>query len=189
MTIARFRSCALAFYATSFVAGCSGTQTVPTNPATFSSVAKTGDLLYLSNLATNDVDVFSYPHLRLVGKLTGFGAPRAECVDRRGDVWIADVQGFDVIEYPHGATKPIAALSTPGAPRGCSVDPRYGDLAVTGGLRGIVLAVYPRGAHGRWLNPKEYTDSSIRKVAFCGYDAQGNLFIDGLDKTGAVPPG
>lgn len=195
MTIARFRRCALALYTTLTLAGCGGTPILPLGTGTFSPgarhevpawmapQAKSGDLLYLSNVATGSVDVFSYPQLRLVGKLTGFGAPRSECVDRKGDVWIADVQGYDVIEYPHGATKPIVALSTPGAPQGCSVNPKSGDLAVTGGAGGVILAVYHRTKHGIWLDPKEYTDPSIRSVAFCGYDAQGNLFVDGLDKT------
>ncbi len=196
MTIARFRSCALALCATLAVAGCSGTPMLPLGSGTSSPVArqtmrawiasqaKSGDLLYLSNVSTNFVDVFSYPRLRLVGKLTRFGAPRSECVDRKGDVWIADVQGYDVIEYPHGGTKPIVALSTPGAPQGCSVDPRSGDVAVTGGVGGVILAVYHQTKHGKWLDPKEYTDASLRRVAFCGYDAQGNLFLDGADKSG-----
>jgi len=198
MTIARFRSCALALYAALAAAGCGGAPTLPLGAGTFSPAArydvhawmapqaKSGDLLYLSNVSTADVDVFTYPRLRLVGKLSGFGAPRSECVDRTGDVWIADVQGYDVIEYPHGGTKPITALSTPGAPQGCSVNPKSGDLAVTGGVGGVILAVYHRTKHHIWLDPKEYTDSSIRRVAFCGYDAQGNLFIDGLDKKGGT---
>lgn len=194
MTIARFRRCALALYAALTAAGC-GSPTLPPGSGMLSPVArhamhgwmapqaKSGDLLYLSNVATGNVDVFSYPQLRQVGKLSGFGAPRSECVDGKGDVWIADVQGYDVIEFPHGATKPITALSTPGAPQGCSVNPKSGDLAVTGGVGGVILAVYHRTKHGVWLDPKEYTDPSIRSVAYCGYDAQGNLFIDGLDKT------
>jgi hypothetical protein len=194
MTIARFRRSALAFYGALAVAGCGGAPMFPSTSAASSPLterashawmaprAKSGDLLYLSDVSTNDVDVFSYPRARMVGKLTGFGAPRSECADRKGNVWIADEQGYDVIEYPHGSTKPIVALSTPGAPHGCSVDPKTGDLAVTGGVGGVILAVYHRTKHNKWLDPKEYTDSSIRRVAFCGFDAQGNLFIDGLDK-------
>jgi hypothetical protein len=144
--------------------------------------AANDDLLYLSNVATNGVDVFSYPQGHLVGSLTGFGAPRSECADRQGNVWIADTVGFDVVEYPHGGDEPIAALSTPGAPRGCSVDPKTGDLAVTGGINGVVLAVYRHRVHGGWNDPKKYTDSSIQRAGFCGYDAHGNLFLDGDDK-------
>ncbi len=192
MTTVRFRRCALTLYAAAALAGCSGTQMPPVESDVFShpvheraridTQATSGDLLYLSDVKRNDVDVFSYPQGSLVGKLTRFGEPRSECADKHGNVWIADVQGYDVSEYPHGSTKPIVALSTPGAPRGCSVDPRTGDLAVTGGVGGVILAVYHRTKQNKWLDPKEYTGSSIRRVAFCGYDVQGNLFIDGLDK-------
>jgi len=194
MTIARLHRCAPALCVALAVAGCGGPQTeaVPeaasflthSSRAWMAPQAKSGDLLYLSDVSTSDVDVFSYPRDRLVGKLSGFGAPRSECLDREGDVWIADVAGYDVIEYPHGSAKPIVALSTPGAPRACSVDPGSGNLAVTGGLSGVILAVYHRTKHGKWLDPIKYASSSIRNVAFCGYDAQGNLFIDGLDKSG-----
>lgn len=196
MTIARFRRCAPAFCVALAVAGCGGLQTEPlpgassfltqhSSRAWVAPQAKSGDLLYLSDVATNDVDVFSFPRDRLVGKLTGFGAPRSECLDRSGDVWVADIAGYDVVEYSHGGTKAIVALSTPGAPRACSVDPTTGNLAVTGGVGGLILAVYHRTKHGKWLDPKDYAGSSIRNVAFCGYDAQGNLFIDGLDRGGA----
>jgi hypothetical protein len=192
MTLPRFRRCAFTLCAALAVAGCGGSPGMPPVTSSVSQAARglqgwmapgaDGDLLYLSDVSTNDVDVFSYPRGRLVGKLTGFGEPRSECVDREGDVWIADIVGYDVIEYPHGSTKPVVALSTPGAPRGCSVDPKSGDLAVTGGVGGVILAVYHRTKHDKWLDPKEYRDSSIRNVAFCGYDARGDLFIDGSDK-------
>ena len=80
------------------------------------------DLLYLSDVAANDVKVYSFRKGRLVGTLTGFGEPRSECADEAGNVWIADIEGRDVIEYPHGGTKPIASLDTFGVPLGCSVD-------------------------------------------------------------------
>jgi hypothetical protein len=196
MKIARFHRCALALYATLAVTAC-GAQTFPLGSGTYSPLArhamrgwmapqaKNTDLLYVSDVSTNAVDVFSYPQGHAVGKLTGFGEPRSECADGSGDVWIADVQGYDVIEYAHGATKPTADLSTPRVPRGCSVDPRTGDLAVTGGVGSVILAVYHQTVLHKWLDPKEYSDSKIRKVAFCGYDAHGNLFVDGADKSGA----
>lgn len=194
MTIARLCRHAPAVCAAIYLAGCGGTQPIPLGSDAGSPQARRalhawmapraadGNLLYLSDASTNEVDVFSYPATRLVGKLTGFGVPRSECADRKGDVWIADVQGYDVVEYTHGSKAPIVALSTPGVPRGCSVDPKTGDLAVTGGVGSVILAVYHRTKHGKWLDPKEYADASIRSVAFCGYDAQGDLFVDGLDK-------
>jgi hypothetical protein len=146
---------------------------------------QSGDLLYVSNLAKKDVEIFSYPQGKHVGKLAALGAPRAECADAQGNVWIADTQGYDVVEYPHGASKPIAELSTPGAPHGCSVNSKGDTIAVTGGRGGIVLAVYHHRAHGIWRDPKTYADTAMKKAAFCGFDAMGNLFIDGTGTDGA----
>lgn len=171
----------------SAVTGCGGAQ-IPSTPQGqpwMSPDAQSADLLYLSNVSTNHVDVFSYPQGKRVATLTKFGQPRAECADRFGNVWIADIQGYDVVEYPHGASKPIAALSTPAAPRGCSVDPKGGKLAVTSEARHVVVAIYHRSARGIWSDPKEYGDGSIRSVRFCGYDADGNLFVDGVGKNSA----
>ncbi len=175
-------------------AGCGGSpsENVPAVPMARSAVVRPEtartwmtpqatrmDLLYVSDVRKQTVDVYSYPMGGLVGKLTGFGRPKGECADRTGNVWIADAGGFDVIEYPHGASKPIVALDTPGSPTGCSVDPLTGNLAVTGGTNGIVLSVYRRTKGGGWRSPVKYSTSNVRAAYFCGYDDQGNLFIDG----------
>jgi hypothetical protein len=147
--------------------------------------AASQDLLYLSDVVANDVKVYSFREGRLVGTLTGFGKPRSECADDAGNVWIADIEGRDVIEYPHGGTKPIASLDTFGVPLGCSVDSPGHYLAVTGGIGGTIVSIYHEGSHGRWSNPTRYTDSAMRSPYFCGYDSNGNLFIDGLTKSKA----
>jgi hypothetical protein len=141
------------------------------------------DLLYLSDTAANDVKVYSFPQDKLVGTLTGFGKPRSECADAAGDVWIADVEGRDVIEYPHGGTKPIASLSFFGVPQACSADSATRYLAVAGGISGAIVSIYHKGAHGRWSDPQRYGDSALGVAYFCGYDSNGDLFIDGLTKS------
>ena len=142
--------------------------------------AKSEDLLYVSDAITNDVNVDAYPGHRQVGTLTGLGQPRSECVDSAGDVWIADVEGFELVGYAHGGTKPIAALSTPGRPNGCSVDPTTGNLAVSGGTNHVVVSIYRYySAHRSWRYENRYTDSAMRAY-FCGYDSHGNLFVDGV---------
>ncbi len=190
MTIARAALCVAALLGAIVVSACGMAGQPPSAAATSSRSseswtlpeAQSQDLLYLSDVQTNDVYVFSYPQGKLVGTLKAFGAPRSECVDRKGNVWIADVQGYDVVEYAHGGTKPLVALSTPWAPRGCSVDPHSDTLAVTGGDKGMILAVYHHSSHHQWRDPQTYTDTDMGAGYFCGYDAHGNLFIDGLDK-------
>lgn len=146
--------------------------------------AKGQDLIYLSDVQTNEVYVYSLLG-RLLGTLSSFGQPRSECSDAAGNVWIADVGGYDVEEYPHGSSTPLVALSTAGPPQGCSVSPVTGDLAVTTNANGAILSIFHHSVHGKWRDPKTYGDSAIHSALFCGYDAQGNLFVDGLDKTKA----
>jgi hypothetical protein len=168
------------------LAGCRGglTGAVPANPGTAVDARANNakDLLYLSDVSTNDVDVYSFPQGRPVATLTGFGKPRSECSDSAGNVWIADISGYDVLEYAHGGTTPVESVSTPGAPQGCSADPVTGALAVTSNAKSVVLSVFHHTG-GRWRDPYEFDDSAMHDVAFCGYDAKGNLFVDGLDKS------
>lgn len=64
--------------------------------------AKTNDLLYVSDVGTNDVYVYSYPKLKLEGTLTGFATPDGECVDMAGNVFITNFGTQQIFEYAHG---------------------------------------------------------------------------------------
>jgi hypothetical protein len=128
-------------------------------------------LLYVSDIFTNDVYVYNYPKGTLAGTLTGFGSPLAMCVDKAGNVWIPDYANFEILEYAHGGTSPIAILSDPYPPYSCAVNPRTGDLAV-GGRTGI--AIY-KGAAG---TPTVYQGyfAEAREV---GYE-RNTLYISGF---------
>jgi hypothetical protein len=125
-----------------------------------------GDLLYVAGGGQSYV--LTYPGLNLVGKIKG-GA-EAACSDANGNVFL--VQDLSITEYAHGATTSSATLSIPGptAGGGCSVDPVTGNLAVAYGATNV--AVYP-DAQG---SPETYHDAS--GAEFCGYDDQGDLFVD-----------
>jgi hypothetical protein len=144
--------------------------------------AQAQNLLYVSVGGADEVLVYSYPAGKKVGALTNLHDPAGTCSDAGGDVWIVNSASFDIVEYAHGGKKVKATLSDSGGanPLGCSVDPTTGNLAVTnlgaaGG--GGNLSIYT-GAKG---SAKKYTDSDLTYVYFCGYDDQGNLFVDGLD--------
>ena len=93
--------------------------------------AASGALLYLSDYATSDVYVYSWPGLKVVGTLTGFANPQGECVDKSGNVWVTNSSASQLLEYAHGGTSPIASLATPNQyPASCSVNLRTGELAV-----------------------------------------------------------
>jgi hypothetical protein len=139
--------------------------------------ARSHDLLYVSG-ACGGICVFTYPGNTLVGQLSDSNFPYGECVDKAGDVFVADFGGDSgiaaILEYAHGGASPIATLSDPGYyPESCSIDPTTGNLAVTND--GGPLAIYT-GAKG---DPAYYTDSKAYPNGFCTYDDKGNLFVDG----------
>jgi hypothetical protein len=138
--------------------------------------AKNKDLLYVSDPSGGVVYIFSYPTLRAIGTLSGFGSPSGLCADPAGDVWITNQYPPKIIEYPHGGTKPIRTIQDPGQPFSCAVDTTTGDLAVTNdyGIKGSV-AVYPK-AKGK---PKVYADPDIKHDLYVTYDGSGDLFVDG----------
>jgi hypothetical protein len=144
------------------------------------------DLLYVSDVRTREVKIYSYPSGAPQGMLAGFSEPWGLCVDRAGNVFVTDLTAMRIFEFAHGATKPSAILKDPGEqPGGCAVDPTTGNLAVanvsTPYSGGGDLAIY-RHARGK---PRMHKDRSILYYEFCGYDSLGNLYVDGV-KGGAV---
>jgi hypothetical protein len=148
--------------------------------------AKKSDLLYVSDLSTGDVDVFSYPRGKQKGKLTGFDAPHGECVDAKGNVFITSAGSSQIFEYAHAGTKPIATMSDPGyTPSDCSIDPVSGDLAVANllplGSGSGSVAIY-KHAKGK---PKLYVATSGLFMYYSvGFDGSENLFVDGSNMNG-----
>ena len=88
-------------------------------------------LLYVSDWDTNDVFIYDYSTRKAAGKLTGLRDPYGQCVDRSGNVWIAEAGGFTVVAYPYASKKPLKHLQTTGYPIGCAVNRSNGDLAVS----------------------------------------------------------
>jgi hypothetical protein len=142
--------------------------------------AKAQALLYVADLYTDHVDVYSYPHGRLEGVLKGFDAVHFECMDAAGNVFIADGSADKLLKYAHGGVVPIKTYQEPGYVHGCAIDPITGDLAVlhdqpSYGPGGISIYHHARGT------PKEYTTPNVFRVYFIGYDGSGDLFVNGTD--------
>lgn len=153
--------------------------------------AKQHDLLYISDFVNNVVDVYTYPKGKLVGTLGGFSGPEGECADARGDVWITSSDQFDILEYAHGGKTPIATLTQQDQVLdGCSVDTTTGSLAVDSLCLRNARECISSGSVFVYTNikkpPTQYTDPNIDLVYFCGYDSNGNLFVDG-EKTAIGP--
>jgi hypothetical protein len=140
--------------------------------------AKAQDLLYVSAISTSSVYVYSYPKGELVGTLTGFDMPQGLCSDTKGNVFVANYRATNLIEYAHGGTTPIATIADPNYwPEGCAVDRTTGNLAVTDngadGEGGMAVYLHATGSPHRHRAPHMFY------YFFCGYDDQGDLFVDG----------
>ena len=142
--------------------------------------ARSQNLLYVSGNAAY-VYIFSFPKGKLVGTLTGFQEVAGVCADAAGNVWVANSADFDLIEYAHGGTSPIATLSDyESYPFSCSVNRQNADLAVSNifsikqGEVGSIV-VYP-SATG---TPRLYTDSKVPECYFVAYGPEGKIYFDG----------
>jgi hypothetical protein len=139
-----------------------------------SRIANSQNLLYVSNV--NSVIVYSYPLGRVLGMLHGFNLAEGMCVDGQGEVFVTDEGYNKIFVYRHGSQKRLRTLMGWSGPVGCSVDPTTGNLAASsqGGTDNAV-AIYPL-ARG---NPTIYKNPAFQEYFWCGYDANGNLFVDG----------
>lgn len=145
--------------------------------------ARSHALLYVSDAGNDEVGVFTYPALKLVATLTGFGAVAGLC-ESTTDVFVVDAQKDEVVRYARGAKTPSKVLYDQGYhPNGCAVDPVTGKLAVAlrseSSGRGV-LAIFAHGG-GR---PVYYGTANIATPAYCAFDNEGDLFIDGTDELG-----
>jgi len=136
-------------------------------------------LLFVSDIATNDVYILTMPEVVLKGTLTGFNYPQGMCADARGNIWIANTTKSQILQYSRTGTL-IKTLSDPfGFPAGCSINSATGDLAVTDAVdfnsaQGDVL-VYSGGSG----SPTRYTCPGIFTYYFDGYGPGGVLWVDG----------
>jgi hypothetical protein len=138
--------------------------------------AGSAKLLYVSEGTT--VEVYTFPQGELVGTLSGFQRAAGDCADRAGNVFITDEFAGTISKYAHGGTSPTLILSNVGRnPYGCSVDPKSGDLSV------VSFGTAPSGGVFIYKKAKgsvtEFTDPSIYNYYYCGYDNNGNLFVEG----------
>ena len=142
-------------------------------------------LLFESDFGYESVEMFSLPDLKLKGVLTGIGGPAGMCSDSSGNVYVVTQYfPFEAVEISH-AGKVIRAVSDFYAyPGGCAVNPHNGDLAIAnieGNSQPGMVSIYPGGASGyaRWLRC-----TALSAYYFTGYDAHGDIFVDGVDKSG-----
>jgi hypothetical protein len=137
--------------------------------------AKTKQLLYASDVVTNEVDIFSVPGYLLVGQVTdGLDGPEGIATDEHGDLYVSSQSGVTI--YAKGKTKPKLILTD-----------KYGadDVAVT--KNGFVVAGDVNGgvevyAPGQKLPKARLVNSALSSgVSGVAVDEDNDIFAAGLN--------
>ncbi|MGB8908738.1 MAG: hypothetical protein WCC84_08300 [Candidatus Cybelea sp.] len=138
-------------------------------------------LLFIADAGTDDLYIFTMPALALRATITGLDGPNGECTDRSGNVWVANTDALDLLQYSRGGVLLNTLSDEAGYPVGCAVDPRTGNLAVTNYESfldyGQVL-IYPNATSPP---TEEFRNREIQYPFFPAYDLRGNLYVNGLD--------
>jgi hypothetical protein len=139
------------------------------------NTSKINALLYVSDGASAAIFVYDYKTSELVGKLRGLQHPYGECVDKRGNVWVADLAGQVIVRYPRGGISWTKRLETDGAAVGCSVDPTTGNVAasnVTTASGAGDIRIYAGSGFA------DYSNEDCYYLEQPGYDHAGNLYVE-----------
>ncbi len=189
MTFARLFSILAVLVAAHALAGC-GRNAAPVAPEVatpqlaardgswIDAAAARGALLYISDQATETVWIYSYPQLKLTGKLAGVRQPAGLCVDpRTRNVWVVSAVSSKVVEFAHGATSRTRTLEAAPNLEACAADAsgnlavaEYNDYDDPGGL-----LVFESG-RGK---PMRYDNREMFYYSFAAYDSAGDVFVDG----------
>jgi hypothetical protein len=141
------------------------------------------DLLYISEYGGGVLDVFSWPQAQYLTSISGLNStpPMGLCVDKKGDVWVVEGGTHPQAQEFSHAGSAIGDLNDEGEePYGCAVDPKSGDFAMTSeeGLydKPGSVEIWKKAAG----TATDYADATIGLMLWCGYDDNGDLFVDGL---------
>lgn len=174
------------------LSGCAGGNTQPvamapgTLPAGIMPMHSSGGrLIYVADTASNTLTFYSYKTGKEQGSITsGLASPQGVCSDSQGNIFLANTDDFQVLEFAHGGTTPIQKIATTGQyPGGCAVF--KGTLAVVGicsssdcGQGALLLYANETGS------PTMVTCPNLYHYYFATYDGSGNLFAVGDNVSG-----
>ncbi|MFY9632051.1 MAG: hypothetical protein WAJ94_10650 [Candidatus Cybelea sp.] len=185
-----FSSCA----AVALLAGCGGSQrpigaggAIPqAEPAHAIAETSSGALIYSANDVAGYVTTYTYPGGSRVGGTSVPGAIN-ECVDSTGDVFVAATTGTEtdftgqIYELAKGSL--VATLPDPHWWIGsCAVNPKTGDLAVSGDASPRNKPGVTFFRHGDEKRTVLYT--SPYSAGSCAYDPAGNLYVGESNDSG-----
>lgn len=143
-------------------------------------IANVSQLLFVSDLGKGTVDIYALPDLKPEGRLAGIKSPAGECSDNRGNVWIADLQANEMLEYSHAGKLRNTIAGVGRQSYSCAVNPANGALAVTdltasnGGPGEVLVYASPSAKPVVLHNP------DLDNYYNAAYDSDGNLWVTGL---------
>jgi hypothetical protein len=112
-----------------------------------------------------------------IGSISGLNEPTGECTSGKRTFWIVNAGNGDIDEYTYNGKKHLTTLTdTTATIFSCAVSSKNGDVAVIG-YKGRVIVF--KG--GKQSGAATYNVSGL--PYFAGYDAKGDLFIDGFSTT------
>ncbi len=184
--------------AVALLTGCGGSSSPGSVPATAiattSGSSSNGDVLWVSSACgvkiITGICQFSYPSLEYTDWLEYYYGVYGMCADRRGHVFMVGLDSASdvaIMEFSQGGSVPFKVLgignNEPSG--GCGVEGTSEDLAVADSATGTTPGGVSVYSHARG-NPIDYRVANLFNARFCGYDALGDLFVDGHDRKGAI---
>jgi hypothetical protein len=144
-----------------------------------------GAAIYLTDDAANTITVFSNA-FKVTAQLTGLGNPSGIARDSSGDIYVANSGAQNIVEYTRGLKSVKATLADSGyEPIGVSVDSASGTVGVANVIADELgpgsVTFYAKGATTPCTT---VSDSNWNSVYFDAFDARGDLYIDGVAKSG-----
>jgi hypothetical protein len=147
-----------------------------------------GMKIFVSDAIDNVVNIYNTSGKQLA-QLTGFSQPQGLATDTKGNLYVADTNNSQILVYAPPYTKAPKKLADPGYyPAGVAVI-TIGTTTYVGVSNICSAPNCTQGGFIVYKNGKSkgaFQSSSIYRVYFCGFDAKGNLFVDGQD-TNFVP--
>ena len=144
-----------------------------------------GIKIFVSDAANNVVDIYN-PSGKLLGQLSGLSEPQGIAADGKGNIYIADTSNSRIQIYAPPYNKGPKTLNDPGEyPSDVSVLNNGEFVAVaniistSGGPGNVIL--YKNGKI-----VKTISNATFSRVYFCGFDGNGNLYIDGENSDGSA---